>query len=44
MQYQLSLFFKSPYKVAGKPLIHDLFEQHTILRNWVDKVSPKLKA
>ena len=31
-------------KVAGKPLVHDLFEQHTILRSWVDKVSPKLKA
>lgn len=44
VQYQLSLFFKSPYKVQGKPLVHDLFEQHTILRNWVDAVAPRLRG
>lgn len=42
VQHQLSLFFKSPYKNDKHPLVHDLFEQNTMLRNWVQRVSPKL--
>ena len=44
MQRQLSLFFKSPYRVEGERTIHDLFAQHTLLKDWAAKVSPALKA
>ncbi len=42
VQRQLSLYFKSPYKLEGQSLVHDLFEQNTMLRDWVARVSPKL--
>jgi small GTP-binding protein len=44
VQRQLSLFFKSPYRVEGERTIHDLFAQHTLLKDWAAKVSPALKA
>lgn len=44
VQRQLSLYFKSPYKVEGQPLVHDLFQQHTMLRDWAARVAPTLRA
>lgn len=35
IQRQLSLFFKSPYAVAGETPVHDLFAQETMLLDWV---------
>jgi myo-inositol-1-phosphate synthase len=43
VQRQLSLFFKSPYKSARHPLVHDLFEQHRLLTEWVARVAPRLR-
>jgi myo-inositol-1-phosphate synthase len=35
IQRQLSLFFKSPYALAGETPIHDLFAQERMLLDWV---------
>lgn len=34
VQQQLSLFFKSPYRVGGEAPVHDLFAQHAMLQQW----------
>lgn len=44
VQRQLSLFFKSPYRTEGQRTVHDLFAQHTMLKDWADKVAPSLRA
>lgn len=44
VQWPLSLYFKSPYRCEGKPLVHDLFAQHGMLRDWVARVAPALSA
>lgn len=44
VQPQLSLFFKSPYRVEGKAPVHDLFAQHALLRDWAARVAPILSA
>ncbi len=44
VQRQLSLFFKSPYRSGDLPQVHDLFAQHTLLRDWVAKAAPALNA
>jgi myo-inositol-1-phosphate synthase len=36
IQRQLSLFFKSPYALAGETPVHDLFKQERMLLDWVD--------
>ncbi len=42
VQRQLSVFFKAPYRVEGGPVVHDLFEQQRMLREWVVRVAPRL--
>lgn len=44
VQRQLSLFFKSPYRKGDAPVVNDLFAQHTLLREWVARVAPDLRA
>lgn len=44
VQRQLSLFFKSPYRVEGERTVHDLFAQHTLLKDWAAKAAPAIKA
>ena len=39
VQRQFSVFFKSPYRVEGQPVVHDLFEQHRMLREWSEAVA-----
>ena len=41
IQRQLSLYFKSPYAVAGEQPEHDVFEQERMLLSWAKKVSGK---
>jgi myo-inositol-1-phosphate synthase len=36
IQRQLSLFFKSPYALAGETPVHDLFKQERMLLDWVE--------
>ncbi len=43
VQRQLSVFFKSPYKLEGQALVHDLFEQQRMLRDWTARVAPVLR-
>jgi myo-inositol-1-phosphate synthase len=44
VQQQLSLFFKSPYRVNGETPVHDLFAQNRMLHDWVARVAPTLRA
>jgi myo-inositol-1-phosphate synthase len=39
VQRQFSVFFKAPYRVEGEPVVHDLFEQFRMLREWSDSVA-----
>jgi myo-inositol-1-phosphate synthase len=41
IQRQLSVFFKAPYHTDGETPQHDLFKQHTMLEQWVTKVTTK---
>jgi myo-inositol-1-phosphate synthase len=34
IQRQLSMFFKSPFHVAGETAVHDLFKQEQLLLDW----------
>lgn len=44
VQRQLSLFFKSPYRVGAEAPTHDLFVQYEMLQAWATRVSPALRT
>jgi len=44
VQRQLSLFFKSPYRADGLPVVHDVFAQHAMLREWVGRIGSAVRA
>ena len=39
IQRQLSVFFKAPYHAPGEQPVHDFFQQHALLLDWVRRVA-----